>query len=172
MSLRYSRAFTLPESQCLALSDQRFAFLESQPESRRFASSKRRCFSGSLELDLLPLVGLWGPRRCSRANAAPAATKQNTPTVKVTRSRIRTPPAAATAGTHQRAKNAPDSRVRWSSAMNRPNTTPASDKRSSKAPTSSSKTLTTVNRELTPSYTTGRHTNFHKRYFFGAALEA
>jgi hypothetical protein len=47
----------------------------------------------------------------SRTIMAPAIKKQTNPTVNVTTSRIRTPLAAATPGTHQMAKSLPDARA-------------------------------------------------------------
>src|ERR671926_1789577 len=68
----------------------------------RSPSSERGRFSAPLEALPLFLDDLREPRR-SKANAAPATMKQNAPMVKVTGSRMRIPPAAATAGVHHKA---------------------------------------------------------------------
>src|SRR5919112_4648096 len=65
--------------------------------------------------------------------------KQSAPIVKVTQSRRTIPKEAATAGTNQIAKKMPCTRLRSSNAMNTPNASPASDRRSNKSPTTTSR---------------------------------
>src|SRR5215217_711522 len=98
-SQRYFRVCGLSESQRFALSESCSVFAG----GRRFAPSEMGGFSALLALLLLLLADLRAPRR-SNANAAPAMTKQNAPMAKVAISPISTPPAAATAGVHHKAK--------------------------------------------------------------------
>src|SRR5215218_5970203 len=70
----------------------------------------------------------------SKVNTAPATKKQRDPTANVTTSRMSTPLAAATPGTHQTAKSLPDSRVLGSIAMYAPRATPSRERRSKRVP--------------------------------------
>src|SRR4028119_2195401 len=65
--------------------------------------------------------------------------KQSAPIVKVTQSPRTIPKEAATAGTNQIAKKMPCSRLRSSNAINTPNASPASDRSSSKSPTTTNR---------------------------------
>jgi hypothetical protein len=114
----------------------RYSFILSR--SGRFELLEDERFLALAVPVLLLLSGLRELRR-SRTSATPATTKQTAPMVKATKSRMTTPREAATAGIHQIAKNFPCSRVRSSSVMYTPKATPASDKRSSKSPTTTSR---------------------------------